>query len=355
MRVVVKFRKARKECLYKRFQEPKPLATHRPVVGEKSGLDRDRVDAFADCDDVWIVLVTESRWKVIMLQRRGNRQWQEVIAIGLCVARQEVDRFSRHEQRGEDSPAPHPIQCGVQPQVHLVDLHAQAIEHLTAKYSARAAFLAQIDCLASKVRWSFDLRPREEMEFFCEKGGNVDKLAADIPVCPCLPEPVDQDDGRDRHVGACQSEYVQDVAVATVSHHGQHAQCHLAARAGLLTAGQRGCNFLSYSELGALRPTGNQSGRVPVLRYSCFLPRGAFFLRRHLRGLTRRIGGSCLCERSLDLYAEPGRCNECAEQTDSDRSADVHRSDLFVTSPRSGVKCSRPQQSLVPPALNSVA
>src|SRR5215469_6502789 len=70
MRIVEKFRKARKERLHERFQEPKPLATDRPVIGEKSCLDRDRVDAFAGCDDVWVVIVTESRWEVIMLQCR---------------------------------------------------------------------------------------------------------------------------------------------------------------------------------------------------------------------------------------------------------------------------------------------
>src|ERR1700751_292778 len=102
MRIVEKFRRARKERLHERFQEPKPLATDRPVIGEKSGWDRDRVDPFAGCYDVWIVFVTESRWEVIRLQCRGGRHWQEVNAIRLRVACQEVDRFSRHEQRGED-------------------------------------------------------------------------------------------------------------------------------------------------------------------------------------------------------------------------------------------------------------
>src|SRR5262249_38033478 len=257
-------------------QEPKPLATDRPVIGEKSGLDRGGVDPFAGCDDVWIVIVTESRWEVIMVQCQ-RRHWQEVNAIRLRVACEEVDRFSRHEQRGEDLPGPHPIQCGVQPQVHFFDLHVQTVEHLTAKYRAGAAFFAQIDCLSCKVCQSFDLRPREEMELFGKKGGNVGKLAADIAECPCLREPIDQDHGRDRHVGTCQSEYVQDVVAAIVSHHGHHPQCHLAVRAGLLTGGQRGCNFLSYSEFGALRRAGNQSGRVPVLRYSRFLPRALSF------------------------------------------------------------------------------
>src|SRR5215472_3588175 len=197
MRIVEKFSKARKERLHERFQEPKPLATDRPVIGEKSGLDRGRVDTFALCDDVWIVIVTESRWEVIMLQCRGGRHWQEVNAIRLRVACQEVDRFSRHEQRGKDLPGPHPIQCGVQRQVHFFDLHVQTVEHLTAKYSTGAAFFAQIDCLSCKVCQSFNLRAREWMEFFGKKGSNVGKCAADSPEWPCWPGRINQDHRRD--------------------------------------------------------------------------------------------------------------------------------------------------------------
>jgi hypothetical protein len=102
------------------------------------------------------------------------------------------------------------------------------------------------------------------MELFDEKRSDVDKLVADIRERPCFAEPVDKDHRRDRHVGPCQGEYVQDIADAAVSHHRHQTQCHLAVRAGFLTAGQRACNFLGYSEIGAVRRTGNEAGRVPV-------------------------------------------------------------------------------------------
>lgn len=77
------------------------------------------------------------------------------------VAREEVDRLSRQQQGGEDLPVLHAIQRGLQSQVHFADPHVQTVEHLTAKYSAGAAFFAQIDRLARKICQTSDLRPRE--------------------------------------------------------------------------------------------------------------------------------------------------------------------------------------------------
>ena len=87
MSVAEKFRKAREQRLHEQFQQPKPLALARPVVGEKSGFDRNRVNAFTDPNDIRVILMTESRWQKILLQRRESRDRQEVNAIRWGVAR----------------------------------------------------------------------------------------------------------------------------------------------------------------------------------------------------------------------------------------------------------------------------
>jgi hypothetical protein len=189
---------------------------------------------------------------------------------------------------------PHLVQRGVQPQVYFTDLHVQTVEHLTAKYSAGTAFFAQINRFARKIGQACDIRPCQEMELFGEKRGNVDELATDITPCPRLGEVVEQNDGRDRHIGTGECEYVQDVANATVSHHRHHPQRHLAVRAGLLAGGQRGRYFLSYREFSAVRRTADQSGRVLVPRYPRFLPGCALLARIHLCEFSGRNGLSCL-------------------------------------------------------------
>ena len=167
------------------------------------------------------------------------------------------------------------------------------------------------------------------MELFGEKGGNIDKLAADIRPCPRLGEAVDQNDGRDRHISTCEREYVQDIANATVSHQWHHPQRDLAVRAGLLAGGQRSRQFFSYREFSALRRTGDQSSRVLVGRYPGFLLGRALLPRNYSWEFSRRNGLSCLRNCSPALFAEPGRCHQHGEQTDSNRSADPHRSNLL--------------------------
>src|SRR5215213_3468671 len=110
------------------------------------------------------------------------------------------------------------------------------------------------------------------MELFSEKRGDVDQLATGITTCPRLWEPLGQNDRRNRHISSCEREDVQDVAAAAVSCHWQYPQRDLTVRAGLLVGGEQGCHFLSYRELSALRRSGDQSGRVLVLRYCRLLP-----------------------------------------------------------------------------------
>lgn len=98
--------------------------------------------------------------------------------------------------------------------------------------------------------------------------------------------------------------------------------------------------FLELWRIRCLRGTGKESGRVPALRYTGFLLGSDFLQRGHLRWFTRRKGWSFLRERFLSLSAEPSHSNEYGKQTNPNRSADAHRSDLFRPSLPLGVPCS---------------
>ena len=78
--VTEKFGKPREQRFDKMFQELKPLAAGRPVVGEESAFDRDRVDAFTGPNDVWVILAAERRWQIILAAAPGNRE----LAAGEC-------------------------------------------------------------------------------------------------------------------------------------------------------------------------------------------------------------------------------------------------------------------------------
>jgi hypothetical protein len=114
MVVSEKFGNARKEALSRRLEQLESRAARRPVVGKQSGLDRDRVDALAVCDNVRIVRVTEGRGQVIALERLRIRNRQKVDALEPRVdAQQELDRLSRQEQHGRNLPPLHTVQRGV--------------------------------------------------------------------------------------------------------------------------------------------------------------------------------------------------------------------------------------------------
>src|SRR5436190_20963422 len=175
------------------------------------------------------------------------------------------------------------------------------------------------------------------MELFGEKRGNVDKLAADIRPCPRLGEAVDQNDGRDRHISTCEREYVQDIANATVSHQWHHPQRDLAVRAGLLAGGQRSRQFFSHHEFSALRHTSDQSSRVVVRGYPRLLPGRALLPRSYGWEFSRRNGLSGLRNWSPALSAEPGCYQQHSQQSDSNRSANPHRSNLLRIEPQPDV------------------
>src|SRR6185437_14977161 len=114
-------------------------------------------------------------WEIVVPQLRGIRDRQEVNAIALRAARKKVDRLSRDHEGGGDLPLSHAIERCVQSEIRFVDLHAQTVEHLTAKHGAGAAFLAEINALSRKVRQALDIGTRQQMELFDIKRCDVDE------------------------------------------------------------------------------------------------------------------------------------------------------------------------------------